>query len=679
MTKPILWIRPKQTAKDEALLHALANRGLGLATMNGNETAARFYRPQDVSALIVDARLLDVACHFRDEFTGAPENHLPLLVVGRDNDLQTRLSALRHDADAFFAPPMDAEEIAAKLVQLLGIANGARPFKVVVVDDDSSQADFAAAILKKAGIEVRTVTESLKILDTLRSFMPDLILMDVYMPHASGVELTAIIRGQKELMDIPIVYLSGEQDPDKQLDALRAGGEDFLTKPIRPKHLVAAVRQRVDRSRQLRARITEGRRQEGDPAQVRKRILAQLETLRGSSAAAGKITGLLYVEIDNPLLLLGRVNLDGIDQVMSSVKRLCREVAVSEDRIARFGDFCLVLIAQREKEEQLHELALRIKGAVDPYHFSTEKALVNTTVSIGVLLLEDFEGNVSDLINDAINACHKARTDGKEGVLLQRSIQPTERKNADIRDDELLEWITDRANLQLVYQPIVPLQREHGALYQCLLQLRTADGQLMSAGEFLPTIEQTGQILKLDRWVIVKTLMTLSNLALEINELPTLMISQSASALKDLRRIPWLEEILAKTRINGRTLALEFPFPEVIADPQGAKDYLASLYQLGIGISLNCTRDLDALLQELSLLPAHYIKITEQQISSHPDSWGRLVKAAHKQDKQVIVSRLDNPELLGQLWLNKVDYIQGNFIQPPGNELNYDFTGTVLA
>ena len=201
----------------------------------------------------------------------------------------------------------------------------------------------------------------------------------------------------------------------------------------------------------------------------------------------------------------------------------------------------------------------------------------------------------------------------------------------------------------------------------------------MPASEFLPAVEQTGKILKLDRRVIIRALTTLHKLRQKHTRSPTLMISQSASTLKDLQRIPWIEKSMAKAGIEGRALVLEFPFPEITADPQGARDYLASLCQLGIGISLNCTRELDALLQDyLNLLPADYIKITEDQIRNYPDTWGRLVKEAHTLGKRIIVSRIEHPELLGQLWSSDVDYIQGNFVQPPEKEFNYDFTGTVL-
>jgi len=683
MKKPALWIRPEPRPEDDTLKDALFKQGISVAVANEEETVSGFYRRQDVSALLADASLIDVACRFRDNSEEAAKRHLPLVVLSRESDLQTRLNALRQGVDAFFPPPLDTEKVAEKLAKLLGVRPDVPPYRVVVVDDDADQAEYAASILLKVGFQVRTVTASLKTLDVLRSFKPELILMDVYMPEASGVELTTIIREQQDLMDIPIVYLSGEQDPDKQLDALSVGAEDFLTKPIRPKHLIATVRNRIDRARQLREKISDSRRQEGDPALVRKHILEQMERLQDTSIdTADRTTGLLYVELDNPLLLLERINLDGIDQVMSGIMKLSRETTQSADRLSRFGDFCLVFIVQRKQEQELLELAQRIKAAVDPHQFRVEKALVNTTVSIGVRLLDDPNPNVPELISDAVKACHQAREQSDGGIKISRSAKPktAAQVKGGIEDDRILALVDDPNNLDLLYQPILPLQQDQSGLYQCLMQLHTPDGNILQAHEFLPVVEQTGKILKLDRWVIIKTLVEVHKLLMNNPRAqpPRLMISQSATAIRDLQRISWIEESLTKTGIKGQALVLDFPFPEITANRQQARDYLSELRQLGVGLSLNCTRDLDALSQDLNLLPVHYLKITEKQIRNYPDTWNQLVKAAHKLGKRVIVSRIEHPELLGKLWSSDVDYIQGAFVQPPGKDLNYDFSGNIL-
>jgi PleD family two-component response regulator len=77
--------------------------------------------------------------------------------------------------------------------------------------------------------------------------------MDMPMLDCTGLELAAVIRLQEAFVSVPIVYLSAEANITKQQTAMRLGGDDFLTKPIQPDHLVSSITSRVQRSRKLRS------------------------------------------------------------------------------------------------------------------------------------------------------------------------------------------------------------------------------------------------------------------------------------------------------------------------------------------------------------------------------------------------------------------------------------------
>ncbi|WP_425527757.1 response regulator, partial [Xylella fastidiosa] len=68
---------------------------------------------------------------------------------------------------------------------------------------------------------------------------PDKILMDLNMPDLDGISLTALIRQQPNKLLLPIVFLSGDTGPEKQIEVLDSGADDFLTKPIQPRPLIA--------------------------------------------------------------------------------------------------------------------------------------------------------------------------------------------------------------------------------------------------------------------------------------------------------------------------------------------------------------------------------------------------------------------------------------------------------
>ena len=121
---------------------------------------------------------------------------------------------MRAGADAFVALPAPIDEVTTRIAELLA-ADNADPYRILIVEDDRSQAIFAESILRKAGMTTRMVTDPLAALDQLDAFQPELILMDLYMPTCDGMELTAIIREREAFVSTPIVFLSGEHNRGK--------------------------------------------------------------------------------------------------------------------------------------------------------------------------------------------------------------------------------------------------------------------------------------------------------------------------------------------------------------------------------------------------------------------------------------------------------------------------------
>lgn len=177
--------------------------------------------------------------------------HLSWIVAGdEDARLDQRRSALRAGADAFIATPVNEATLQQRLVEHAS-DHSDNPYRVMIIDDDPSQAMFAETILNQAGMRTLTVLEPREALSQLDAFRPELILMDLYMPYCNGMELTALIRQHGRHAATPILFLSGADDEEIRFEALNVGADGFLSKPMRPRHLVTAVRSHVRRARQL--------------------------------------------------------------------------------------------------------------------------------------------------------------------------------------------------------------------------------------------------------------------------------------------------------------------------------------------------------------------------------------------------------------------------------------------
>lgn len=223
-----------------------------------------FTRIQDLEAAVEHARptaiVMDIifpegdlaGIETMERMGGKMADPPPVIYISVVDHVEARLQAVRSGGGAYFTKPVDAAALIDALDRLI-FQPPPLPYRVLIVDDSKVHANFNALQLKKAGMKVETVNEPLKLMSPLIDFNPDLILLDMYMPECTGMELAGVIRQMEQFVSVPIVYLSAETDREKQLEAISLGADDFLTKPIEPPYLIAAVKSRIERYRKLRS------------------------------------------------------------------------------------------------------------------------------------------------------------------------------------------------------------------------------------------------------------------------------------------------------------------------------------------------------------------------------------------------------------------------------------------
>ena len=179
------------------------------------------------------------------------DGQLPVIFVSVRDDIETRLRAMRLGATRYLPKPLDIDRL-LQLVDDLTQRVPSEPYRVLLVDDDEDLLAHYKTLLYVAGMEVHAISNPLHALEAAAQFRPDVIVLDVYMPECTGLELAAILRADQAWSQTPIMYLSVESNLHKQLVALDLGGDEFLTKPVEPAHFVMAVAVRAKRSRHLR-------------------------------------------------------------------------------------------------------------------------------------------------------------------------------------------------------------------------------------------------------------------------------------------------------------------------------------------------------------------------------------------------------------------------------------------
>ena len=114
--------------------------------------------------------------------------------------------------------------------------------RVLVVEDDPDIAELVARYLEKAGYAATRVSSGRDALDAVRAKAPDLIVLDVMLPHVDGLEVCRLLRANEQTAGIPIIMLTARAEESERIVGLEMGADDYLAKPFSPNELVARVR-----------------------------------------------------------------------------------------------------------------------------------------------------------------------------------------------------------------------------------------------------------------------------------------------------------------------------------------------------------------------------------------------------------------------------------------------------
>lgn len=117
---------------------------------------------------------------------------------------------------------------------------------ILVVDDDTANLKMASRILGMEKMRVSCLKSGEDAINFLQGNRPDLILLDIHMPGMDGFETIAAFRENKEISDIPVIFLTADDDSNAETRGLEAGAMDFIKKPFEPEVLLLRVRHTIE-------------------------------------------------------------------------------------------------------------------------------------------------------------------------------------------------------------------------------------------------------------------------------------------------------------------------------------------------------------------------------------------------------------------------------------------------
>jgi diguanylate cyclase (GGDEF)-like protein len=331
-----------------------------------------------------------------------------LICLGVRSDFEQLQHVLRGGCDSCLLEGTPSHVIVEHIMEL-SERHEQEAYRVLIVEDSKTASHLIRRTLEENQIVSEVVNDPRQALTALRQFNPDLILMDMYMPNCTGVELARIIRQHSEYLSTPIVYLSGETNVALQVDAMRLGGDHFLTKPFNPVFLNAIVKSKIERYRALRRTMYNdsltGLLNHSSGKNT-------LDMVLSSVANEGGFLSVVMMDIDHFKQVNDNYGHPVGDQVIRSLSWLLKQRLRKQDILCRYGGEEFLIGLPHTDTQEAFALMDRIRQDFAQIRHPYRDSYFLSTVSGGVAAYPLYQTGDA-LIKAADEALYRAKRGGR--------------------------------------------------------------------------------------------------------------------------------------------------------------------------------------------------------------------------------------------------------------------------
>jgi len=174
-----------------------------------------------------------------------------VLVFTAQESFADRVKVARLGANGFLQKPVSPTHVLEAIAQVLQQSDIPQA-KVMVVDDDPQLLDFLRTLLEPWGFKLTLLNDPQQFWKTLKTCAPDILILDVEMPHLSGIDLCQVVRNDSRWSELPILFLSARTDSETVHKVFSVGADDYVNKPVMGPELIARMLNRLERVQILR-------------------------------------------------------------------------------------------------------------------------------------------------------------------------------------------------------------------------------------------------------------------------------------------------------------------------------------------------------------------------------------------------------------------------------------------
>lgn len=314
-------------------------------------------------------------------------------------------------------PPILVDSLVTPVVPGYPRTISEQPHSILIIDDNELDRRVLISRLQTESLDFLEASDSATGISLARESLPDLILLDLYLPSLDGFEVLRILKEDPRTQSIPVVFLSASTSTTDKARGLDLGAIDFVTKPFDPVELRARVRS-VLRTKFLRDLLEQMAHLDGLTG------LGNRQALDGSLMSEwtdcvhrDRSIALLMIDLDHFRAVNNTYGHTIGDEVLRRVASLLKATARAGDTVGRFGGEEFLIVAPDCDRTGVLTLAERIRVGISTVSVSTKQGRVRVTASIGVACeLQPEPGQATRLREQSDQALYVAKNSGRDQV-----------------------------------------------------------------------------------------------------------------------------------------------------------------------------------------------------------------------------------------------------------------------
>ncbi len=566
------------------------------------------------------------------------------------------------------------------------------PFKdavIMMIDDEPLVMDILEASLEEYGYQYfKKIEDSRKAMTAIYTVQPDLILLDLNMPHVDGFKILTELRANPDTKFLSVIVLTSSNDSETKLKALELGATDFLAKPIDRSELVLRLKNT------LTVKAYQDQLAYYDALTSlpnRKLFLDRLDWALRCATREKTDVAVLNIAIDRFQQVNDLLGPQAGDQLLVKVSKRLVETLRESDVVTRggeespwrnvarlSGDEFSVMLNGITNTAQVVSVAERIRKALR-CEFNIDDREVYITTSIGISTFPTDAKDTDSLMKQAGAATAYAKNKGRDCYEFYSSeINAIAKRRMEL--EHSMRGILERDELKLFYQPKISAQTEEIVGAEALLRWMHPKQGFISPAEFIPIAEETGLIVEVGEWVLREACRQtalwnkkgISDFKISVNV--------SAQQFRDNQFPHTVQDVIRQTKINPDNLVIEITEGVLIGDKERIGDLLFKIKTTGAMLSIDDFGTGYSSLSYLKTFPIDELKIDRSFIIDVPydEDSSSIVKAilamAKSLNLAVVAEGIETADQLAFLKALNCDTIQGFYFArplPPSDFLKY--------